>query len=238
MAKVQFGGGVSNIQASIGGNTFTRSKAGGGARNRVKPNNPPTPLQMQRRTQLATCSTIWGNLTEAQRLAWTAAAAEVKKKGKCGNNITLTGHQHFVSLNMNRLAMAQAVSEDPPETQNAEFVANFWGDSSAMVSQISTATIEIPIGAGALEGMSYEVAIGGPFGAGQKIKRSQLTICFLGTISAGNVAAGYVGGPTDTYFAIVGALDGQAGKKIWASCRQYSEATFAVPIMLNTVIIE
>ncbi len=72
MAKVTFGGGISQFQGSIAGNTFSRTKAGPAARNRVKPNNPATPRQMVVRAQLQKASTDWRALTEDQRQAWTA----------------------------------------------------------------------------------------------------------------------------------------------------------------------
>jgi hypothetical protein len=236
MAKIQFGGGVSGIQGSIAGNTFSRTKAGPAARNRVKPNNPATPAQMLRRNALSRISKRWQTLTADQRRAWDALAQLSQEKGVCGNLIAMTGHQAYVKLNMQRNLMVQAVTDDVPDVQNANFKWDFWGTNAACSVSISGASAIIGLGSGAAEGDMYEIRAMGPHGAGQTKKFSQLIETSQGTLSAAEITAGELDIATDTFYSNFGVLDGTAGKKFTFGCRQYSKSVFDVPKMLTCII--
>jgi hypothetical protein len=236
MAKVTFGGGVSSFQGSIAGNTFTRTKGGSAIRNKVKPNNPATPRQMEVRNQLKQTSTAWRALTEDQRKAWTAWGKEINAKGVCGNMIQTTGFQAFTKVNLNAIQFRWGTYEVPPPVQNSEFVADFYGAEANFVMDVPTLSIQIPLGAGAAEGMLWKVDMSGPFGAGQKRTAKQCKDIFGGELDAGDITTGYVGGPTDLFFSTFGTMEGTVGKKWTAACYQYSAGLFSVPKMMSTIV--
>ena len=236
MAKVQFGGGVGNMQGSIAGNTFTRTKGGSAARNRVKPNNPATAPQMRVRETLTRLSKQWQTLTEEERLSWTAFAELSQTKGVCGNIIAMTGSQAFIKINAQRAQMLEAVTTTPPDVQNSDFKSDFWGTNAGCSVSISGASAYVPLGAGAAEGDQFEIRALGPHGAGQTKKFAQLVRTSQGSFSAAEIAAGEIDIATDTFFSNFGALDGTAGKKFTFGCRQYSKSVFAVPTILTCII--
>ena len=238
MAKVTFGGGVSSFQGSIAGNTFTRTKGGSAIRNKVKPNNPATPRQMEVRNQLKQTSTEWRALTEVQRKAWDSWAKEIRAKGVCGNLIATTGFQAFTKVNLNAIQFRWGTYQVPPPVQNEEFVADFYGTDANFVINEGNGDIEIPLGAGAVSGMLWKVDMSGPYGAGQKRTAKQCKGIFGGELIPSDISAGVVGGGTDMFYSTFGTLVGTAGKKWTAACYQYSQGLFSVPKLLNTIVID
>ncbi len=78
------------------------------------PTNPRTASQMATRTIFASVNSAWRNLTEAQRLAWAAAAKNYTSKSRCGTSGTLTGSQLFSKINCTLSQFGQATVTDPP----------------------------------------------------------------------------------------------------------------------------
>lgn len=236
MAKVQFGGGVSNIQGSVAGNTFTRTKGGPALRNKVKPNNPATVAQLEQRSRMGRLSAAWRTLTDEQREAWGTDAKTFQKKGVCGNNIELTGHQNFVRVNSMR-------EENGDDTAQAtlpgipEYLADLFGASSGLVLDISDSSISVPLGSGALENAQITIWTTGPRSAGIMANKGSMAKVKVKTLDATDITNGYVEIFTE-YTAKYGALAGTAGKAITFSLRQYSEGNYTVPVFLKGVITE
>jgi len=100
MALVKYGGGIVQMSGSIGGNTFARNRFGNYARARTKPVNPNSALQQEVRTVVAFLADRWAQtLTAVQRTAWGLYGSELSMKNKLGEDIHLTGFNHYIRSN-------------------------------------------------------------------------------------------------------------------------------------------
>jgi len=100
MALVKFGGGVVGMAGSIAGTTFARNRYGAYARARTKPVNPNTALQQAVRATMAFLTQRWSlTLNAAQRAAWNLYGANVVMKNRLGENINLSGFNHYIRSN-------------------------------------------------------------------------------------------------------------------------------------------
>jgi len=79
------------------------------------PANPRTASQMSVRTNLSRVAAGWRALTEAQRVAWVAAAKDVKSTSRLGQNGTLSGFLLFTKINCTLAQFGQAQVVAPPE---------------------------------------------------------------------------------------------------------------------------
>jgi hypothetical protein len=236
MAKVMFGGGVSNIQGSIAGNTFTRTKAGPAARNRVKPNNPATPAQMEQRERITRLSKGWQGLTDDQRKAWDENAKQVKRKGVCGNNIEMTGHQLYVRANSMREENGDTATASTPPGAGT-FAESFFGTNTNTLADISDSAIRVPLGSGAQADDRVAIWATGARSAGKAAYKSSLKKTFVAALSADDITNGYCELYTG-WVSKFGAMTGTAGKKIVFSCRQYNDGAYSNPIILECIITE
>lgn len=115
MALIKLGGGVTDIRGSMGGNTFSRSKAGNYLRSNKKPVNPRSSLQVTRRANTAYLMKYWSNsLTEQQRTDWRAYAAGTAWTNKLGETIENSGLSAFVRLNVFQLMIPSGIIEAAP----------------------------------------------------------------------------------------------------------------------------
>jgi len=100
MALIKLGGGITDIRGKMGGNVFRRNKGGNYMRANVKPCNPRSPLQNQRRAHMAYLTKAWSNILTAQeRTDWIAYAAGTSWTNKLGETITINGLAAFLRLN-------------------------------------------------------------------------------------------------------------------------------------------
>lgn len=124
----QTSGSAANITAS-------KNRGGQYFRQRTTPANPQTAAQTTVRATLASVSAAWRSLTEAQRTAWDAAAANFPATNSLGQPIAKTGHQVFVQLNSSLRSVTPAASliEEPPtpEAFPTVTVASFAPDIDA-----------------------------------------------------------------------------------------------------------
>ena len=100
MALIKFGGGVTQMSGSIGGNTYARNRFGNYCRARTKPTNPNTSGQVAVREALSFLTDRWAQtLTAAQRTAWNLYGASVNMTNRLGETIHLTGFNHYIRSN-------------------------------------------------------------------------------------------------------------------------------------------
>jgi len=102
MATVVFGGLVSEVRGSIGGDTFSRNRYSAYVRQRTKPVNPNTPKQVMRRNWLNTCQQGWKTLTSTQQDAWNNYALGVTFTNAHGNTYSLNGQMLFIKYNLKK----------------------------------------------------------------------------------------------------------------------------------------
>lgn len=115
MAKILFTAIIADIRKSLAGTTFARNRAGAYMRTKTTPVNPQTPFQENRRLILANLTSAWRTLEQEQREAWNAAVVDKPQPDGFGGTFFLTGHQLFMSVNMNLATVGQSLSETPPE---------------------------------------------------------------------------------------------------------------------------
>lgn len=85
---------------SIGGTVWSRNAAGAYIRARSVPVNPNTDLQVAVRNAVRSITIAWQNtLTQPQRNAWNVYAANVTWTNKLGQQIKLSGLNHYVRSN-------------------------------------------------------------------------------------------------------------------------------------------
>ena len=115
MALVKYGGGITQMSGSLAGNTFARNRYGNYVRSRTHPINPNTALQTIVRAALAELTARWSQtLTAAQRTAWNLYGANVVMLNKLGENINLTGFNHYIRSNTVRLRVGAPVADAGP----------------------------------------------------------------------------------------------------------------------------
>jgi len=115
MALIRFGPTISDARGSTNGVVYSRNRSGSYMRSRVTPVNPNTPKQADARARVAACQLAYREtLTPAERTSWDFLAASMAGLNKLGDNIRLTGHNHFIQVNSLRLAAAAALITTAP----------------------------------------------------------------------------------------------------------------------------
>jgi len=103
------------IRGSIGGKVYSRNRYGQYIRNRACPTNPSSARQQAARLHFADCSVMWSNLlTPDQRLAWNLYGASVPVTNRLGQQIYLSGFNHFVRSNTAIAQVAGSTVDDGP----------------------------------------------------------------------------------------------------------------------------
>jgi hypothetical protein len=100
-AKFTPGAIVSEVRNKIAATVFTRGKAGASIRNRITPINRRSNGQTNARQILASYSSGWRGLTQAQRDGWDSAAQNFPQQDNLGQTIYLTGAQLYARCNAN-----------------------------------------------------------------------------------------------------------------------------------------
>lgn len=86
-----------DIRGSIGGKVYSRNRYGPYIKSRVKPVNPNTDRQQASRLNFADSAVQWSSvLTPVQRTAWNLYGASVPVTNRLGQQIYLSGFNHFV----------------------------------------------------------------------------------------------------------------------------------------------
>ncbi|MCS1410981.1 MAG: hypothetical protein M2R45_04176 [Verrucomicrobia subdivision 3 bacterium] len=105
--------GIPNSGAQ-GGQVFSRNRFGQYTRTRAVPVNPNTPKQREARASLACCAAAWRELTARQKLAWKEFGQTQKRRGRLGQEYTMTGNMAFVSVNAALAKIGQEPLTLPP----------------------------------------------------------------------------------------------------------------------------
>jgi len=117
MAKILTTAIVADIRNKLNGSVFSKNRYGGYVRTKVTPVNPQTTAQQNARNRLSANSQAWRGLTEDQRQAWIAAAANFPFTDIFGNAKILSGQALYVKLNTNASLVGGTPISDPPLPQ-------------------------------------------------------------------------------------------------------------------------
>jgi hypothetical protein len=136
MAQIKMGIVVSEARGKLNGGVFSRGASGAILRTKVTPINPASNAQQLVRSGLSSIAQAWRGLTDIQRAAWRAFAANVSSTNIFGDNVLLSGLAVFGRVNRNRQTIAQAILPDAP--------------AMAAISQLLTLTLTGAAGTPAL----------------------------------------------------------------------------------------
>lgn len=181
MAKVKFGGGVSDIRGSIGGTVFSRNSSGAYMREKVSPVNPNTPRQSVVRGRLTLLSKFWQTLNSGLRIAWKNFANQHPVTNAFGAQVTLSGSLMFNRVNGVVLNLGGTILSTPPPNFDipdvvvTEIVTN--GTAREFVSGFEV----VP----ATAGLFFQVSIAGPHSPGKEFVKNLLRFAGSDDISAG-----------------------------------------------------
>jgi len=109
----------SQASGSVAGLVYSHNRGGNYVRLRKTPTNPNTQYQQAIRGYFAQLAERWSNvLTADQRYAWALYAAQVTVPNPLGDQIYLSGQQHYIRSNTPRLQASVAAIDDGPTTYN------------------------------------------------------------------------------------------------------------------------
>lgn len=107
--------GSGNASGSIGPDTYSHNRFGQYVRNRTKPVNPNTALQVAVRSILTQLTQRWSQVvTAAQRTAWDLYGSSVVMKNRLGEDMLLTGFNHYLRSNVSRLQAGATIIDPGP----------------------------------------------------------------------------------------------------------------------------
>lgn len=110
---------IAAASGSVGGLTFSRNRGGAYIRVRAVPIDPGSAEQIVVRNALTTLVTRWGDvLTPAQRDLWDIYATNVPVTNPLGNEIFLTGINHYTRSNVTRIQTGVGIVDDAPTVFN------------------------------------------------------------------------------------------------------------------------
>lgn len=113
MAKIKYSALVSDMRNKLNGSVLSKNRYGSYVRNKVTPVNPQTSFQLNQRANLATLSSGWRGLTQAQRDSWSAAAKDTPFTDIFGDIKHLTGQALYVGRNLNLLKSGNSIINNP-----------------------------------------------------------------------------------------------------------------------------
>ena len=114
MAKIKYGPLVGSMSGSIGATTFSQNRYGTYVRRRAIPTRSTTSYAMAAKARLSAVSSLWSELTEAQRIAWRVWAGNNPITDRLGDRQVLTGHAAYVGINSGLSAAAETLLDVPP----------------------------------------------------------------------------------------------------------------------------
>lgn len=107
--------GAGQASGSMRSDTWSHNRFGMYVRNRTTPVNPNTARQVTVRSALTSLTVRWSQtLTAANRTAWNLYAASVVMKNKLGQDVLLTGFNHYLRSNVPRIQAGIAVVDAGP----------------------------------------------------------------------------------------------------------------------------
>ena len=92
----------------------------------VIPSDPKTPAQLRHRRNMGHAAAHWRTLTDIQRAAWIAFAAQLHSRSLLGKSGTLAGFNLYIRINANLADIYEPQVVDPPDY--AQFSPNLVGD--------------------------------------------------------------------------------------------------------------
>lgn len=140
MALIKYAEGQQR-SGSLGATVYSHNRYGQYIRTRSIPTNPNTARQSAIRTILRNLTEYWSNsLSQAERNAWEAYAADIPWTNKVGDTVHLTGLSHFLRSNSPRIQVGAAQVDAAPAIHTlAPGPGTFTATASEATQEISVA---------------------------------------------------------------------------------------------------
>lgn len=136
MAKIKFGMMMTDARGKLGGQVFSKNRAGAYVRTKVSPVNGRTVAQMFNRNILGSLSAGWNGLAQSAINAWNEAVSDWQKTDVFGDLKKPTGKNLYTSLNKNLLQSSQVIVALPPAKMEIPVIT-----ASAVVVNETTSSI-------------------------------------------------------------------------------------------------
>ena len=137
MAKVVFGGAVSELRGTLGADVYTRNRSGGIVRTQTTKAWTPTTLRGLAVDNLMTALSLWSlTLTQAQRDAWNAFASAQSRSHTAIAQTQLSGQAWFIKLNVPLIPWESGPLYEPPADLSVTQLEQF------TISQIAVAATQ------------------------------------------------------------------------------------------------
>jgi hypothetical protein len=148
MALIVPGSLAGQVSGKVGGDVFSHNRSGPYVRNGATPVNRQTDAQDAIRAALASASSSWKGLTDAQRHAWEAYAANNPVMNRVGRSVRLAGNAAYVQINGRRIYLGSTELASPPTAGAPDAlltISGTWDIGAGSFGLIYTAT---PLAAG------------------------------------------------------------------------------------------
>lgn len=113
MARIKFGGIVSDISGSVGGSTFQKSLYGSILRNKPLPIHKRTFGQEVIRYHLQQLHAAWRTLTTPERIQWNRFINFSNQTIRRDSGVLMSGHDLFIKYNLIKLMIGDAILTVP-----------------------------------------------------------------------------------------------------------------------------
>jgi hypothetical protein len=201
--KVKWGALMTDGRGKIGGQVASKNSSGSYMRTKVTPSNPQSSAQTAVRNRFTGLSQDWRGLTDAQRDSWNSSVSSFTSTDIFGDNLTPSGFNLYVAINMNLLNVGSAQISVPPVPSEVGYFTAFTA-AAAAGAQTMTLTFApvIPAGSDVIIRATPAMSPGISF---VKSEYRQITVLENGDLTGLTIAAPYI--------AVHGAI-GAAGQKI------------------------
>jgi hypothetical protein len=103
MARITYGGLITDMSGSVGGSTLQRSQYGPIIRTKPRPIRPNSQNQLNVRAIMARIQYAWRNLSDTDRSLWNTFNSYSLQTIRRSNTVSLTGYALFVKYNFLRI---------------------------------------------------------------------------------------------------------------------------------------
>lgn len=183
MAKILFTAFLADARNKLNGSVFSKNRYGNYVRNKVTPVNPQTSYQQAQRQMLASLSTGWRGLTQAQRDAWIAGAGAFQRTDIFGKPIILAGNALYIALNKNLINAGSTKVDDIPTPVTVPSIA-----ISDLTAAAGTPALSFTIDPTTIpSGFVLFVKATGQISPGKQYVKNLLRWIGLGTATTGSV---------------------------------------------------
>lgn len=220
---------ITAMSGSIGGITGSHNSAGMYLRARGTPVNPNTVYQQLVRAAVATLANRWIDvLTAGQRSGWEVYASNVAMTGSLGQEIFLSGLNHYVRSNVSRLQVAAPSVDDAPGVFNL-------GEFTLPVLTATASTQVMSIAFTNTDGWANEA--GGYMFIGESRPQNITRNYFKGPFRYADKAIGAGSPPTSpqNHAALFTNVEGQRSFAHIRTCRADGRLTSAA--IVNTIVV-